>query len=129
MNVAGAVLDRVPVDQAGPARVGDGAAQPLVVVKGVGEAERGPRHELVEQLAQRQDEAERLVFADDPVGVTDQGERRRPEPDGLERLDHARTRSRTSSATVSSMDLTARLAWQACIFAARRFRSSQALIV
>ena len=87
-SVAGAILDRVPVDQAATPGVGDDAAKPLVVADRVFETEPGTRHELVEELAQRKREAERLILVYDPVSVFDQGKRRRLEPGMLESFLH-----------------------------------------
>ena len=52
--------------------------------------ERVAGHELIEQLAQRQDEAERLIFVDDLVRLVDLSERRLLKPDVLEGFDHDR---------------------------------------
>ena len=72
-QLAGAVLDRVPVDQPGIAGVRHGLDQPLVALRLVGH--QVARDELVVQLPQGHGEALRLIFVDDGVGLFDHGER------------------------------------------------------
>jgi hypothetical protein len=54
-NLAGAVLDRIPVDQAGVAGIADDGAEPLIFPKYIFERSAGDK--LIEQLAQSQIEA------------------------------------------------------------------------
>ena len=72
-QLAGPVLDRVPIDQSGIAPVGDDRAQPFVGLQLVDQ--QIARDKLVVELPQRHGEALHRVFRDDFVGLLDQGER------------------------------------------------------
>jgi len=73
MHLAGAVLDRVPIDQAAVAGVADDDAEALVVGENV--FEQVATDELIEQLSQSQLEILREIFVDDCVRLLDHRER------------------------------------------------------
>src|SRR5262245_61249596 len=75
VDLAGAILDRIPVDQATVTGIADDAAEPLILPKYI--FELGAGDELIEQLAQRQAEAESEIFVDDGVCLPDCAERGR----------------------------------------------------
>src|SRR5215470_9687442 len=78
VDLAGAILDCVPIDQSGEASVIDDAAKALVVGQRVANQITG--NELIVELAQCQDEAVHQIFVDDLVGLLDH-----PKSGGVER--------------------------------------------
>lgn len=73
IDLAGAVFDGVPIDEAAITSIAHDAAEPLVLVEQV--FQQGAGNELIEQLAQSEREALRQIFADDRVGLLHDSER------------------------------------------------------
>ena len=73
VDLAGAILDGIPVDQSAIACIADDGPEPLVLVEDI--LQQVARHELVEELPQRQREPLREIFRNDGVGLLDHHER------------------------------------------------------